>query len=234
MPKHIAVIMDGNGRWAAARGLSRSQGHLAGVEAVRTLVRECRTMGIPYVTVYAFSRENWQRPKTEVSFLFDLFLRFIREELPELLRQDIRLAFMGEKSDLPFAVRQVMQLAESKTAGCASMTLTIALNYAGREEILSAVRRAVADGVPADSLTDERLRSYMYAPWLPDPDLIIRTSGELRLSNFLLYQGAYSELYFSDVLWPDFGPAELQEALRSYASRTRRFGKTDAQIQSGE
>ncbi len=230
LPQHIAVIMDGNGRWAKERGLSRSQGHLAGVDAVRTLVRECRNKGIGYVTVYAFSKENWQRPEKEVRFLFDLFLRFIRQELPELMKEDIRLAFIGDKSDLPFSVRQALDYALRKTAANRSMVFTLAISYSGREEILQAARRALADGIRPERLDEATFRTYLYAPGMPDPDLVIRTSGEERLSNFLLFQSAYAEFYFSPVLWPDFGPEELNKALDSYAGRTRRFGRTGEQL----
>ena len=230
LPQHIAVIMDGNGRWAKERGLPRSEGHLAGVDAVRTLVRECRSKGIAYVTVYAFSKENWQRPETEVNFLFELFLRFIRQELPELMKEDIRLAFIGDKKDLPFAVRQTLDYALKKTAANRSMIFTLAISYSGREEILQAVRRAVAAGISPERLDEATFRSYLYAPDMPDPDLVVRTSGEERLSNFLLFQSAYAEFYFSPVLWPDFGPDELNKALDSYAGRKRRFGKTSEQI----
>ena len=229
-PQHIAVIMDGNGRWAQQHGLPRSRGHLAGVDAVRTLVRECRRRDIPYVTVYAFSKENWQRPETEISFLFDLFLRFIREELPELMAQDIRLSFIGDDSDLPFTVKQALDYALRKTAGNRSMVFTLAISYSGREEILHAVRQALAEGISPSDLTEERFRSFLYDPSVPDPDLLIRTSGEQRLSNFLLFQSAYTELYFCPVLWPDFQAEHLQQALDAYAGRVRRFGKTSEQL----
>ena len=230
LPEHIAVIMDGNGRWARERGLPRSKGHLAGVDAVRTLVRECRRLGIGHVTVYAFSRENWQRPETEVSFLFDLFLQFLRQELPELMKEDIRLSFIGEAGDLPFAVRRALEYAMKKTASNRSMVFTLAISYAGREEILRAARLALEKGLRPEELTEEAFRTLLYDPALPDPDLVIRTSGEERLSNFLLFQSAYAELYFSPVLWPDFGPEELKKALTSYAGRVRRFGRTDEQL----
>ncbi len=230
LPRHIAVIMDGNGRWAKERGLPRSDGHLAGVDAVRTLVRECRHRGIAYVTVYAFSKENWQRPQKEVSFLFELFLRFIRQELPELMKEDIRLAFIGDKKDLPFTVRQALDYALKKTASNQSMVFTLAISYSGREEILHAARRALAANIGPEDLDEATFRSFLYAPDMPDPDLVIRTSGEERLSNFLLFQSAYAEFYFSSVLWPDFGPEELTRALDSYAGRTRRFGKTGEQL----
>ena len=230
LPQHIAVIMDGNGRWAQQHGLPRSRGHLAGVDAVRRLVRECRLRGIPYVTVYAFSKENWQRPETEISFLFDLFLRFIREELPELMEQDIRLSFIGDDNDLPFTVKQALDYALRKTANNRSMVLTLAISYSGREEILHAVRQALAAGLSPADLTEKHFRAFLYDPALPDPDLLIRTSGEQRLSNFLLFQSAYTELYFCPVLWPDFQAEHLQQALEAYAGRMRRFGKTSEQI----
>ena len=232
LPRHIAVIMDGNGRWAGERGLPRSEGHLAGVDAVRTLVRECRRRGVKYVTVYAFSKENWQRPEKEVRFLFDLFLRFIRQELPELMKEDIRLAFIGDKKDLPFTVRQALDYALRKTADNRSMVFTLAISYSGREEILQAARRAMASGLLPEQLDEKAFRALLYAPDMPDPDLVIRTSGEERLSNFLLFQSAYAEFYFSSVLWPDFDTEELDKALESYAGRTRRFGRTDEQMDS--
>lgn len=230
LPQHIAVIMDGNGRWAKERGLSRSEGHLAGVEAVRRMVRECRRLCIPYVTAYAFSKENWQRPETEISFLFDLFLRFLREELPELMKEDIRLAFIGDRDDLPFPVRQALDYTLRKTSGNRSMVFTLAISYSGRAEILRAARMALAEGISPSELTEERFRTLLYEPELPDPDLLIRTSGEVRLSNFLLFQSAYTELYFSPVLWPDFQAEHLHKALDFYAGRIRRFGKTSEQL----
>lgn len=229
LPRHIAVIMDGNGRWAKRRGLSRREGHDAGSEAVRVLVRECRTLGIPYLTVYAFSKENWQRPQTEVSHLFELFTRFVGQEVPELIDRDIRLGMIGDRAELPFSVRKALDYAISRTAGGQSMLFTLALNYSGREEMVRAARALIASGLKAEDVTEERLRQALYNPALPDPDLLIRTSGEQRLSNFLLFQSAYTELYFSDKLWPDFDAAELRAALDSYAGRTRRFGRSDGQ-----
>ncbi len=229
LPQHIAVIMDGNGRWAQQHGLSRSKGHRAGVDAVRTLVRECRKLNIPHLTVYAFSKENWQRPEAEVRFLFDLFLYFIHEELPELMKHDIRLSFIGDKNDLPLSVKQTLDYALRKTANNRSMVFTLAISYSGREEILHAVRQALSAGLAPSELTEERFRAFLYDPTLPDPDILIRTSGEERLSNFLLFQSAYTELYFCPVLWPDFQAAHLHEALDIYIGRTRRFGKTAEQ-----
>lgn len=234
LPRHIAVIMDGNGRWARQRGLPRREGHRAGSEAVRALVRECRALGVPYVTVYAFSKENWGRPQAEVSFLFELFTRFVRGEVPELVERDIRLDMIGDRDDLPFAARRALDHARQRTAHCRSMVFTLALSYSGREEILRAVRALAAAGLKPEECSEERFRRELYRPDLPDPDLLIRTSGELRLSNFLLFQSAYTEMYFSSRLWPDFDAAELHEALRSYAGRARRFGRTDEQRQEDD
>lgn len=228
LPRHIAVIMDGNGRWAKRRGLSRSDGHEAGAAAVRRVVEECRRREIPFLTMYAFSKENWARPESEVSFLFDLFIRFVRKEVPELIRQGIRLDVIGDRADLPFAARRTLEHGMRRTAEGRAMRLTLALSYSGREEILRAAR-ALA-GTPPEEITEERFRQELYAPDLPDPDLLIRTSGELRVSNFLLFQCAYTEFYFSDRLWPDFDGDELRRALEHYAGRTRRFGKTDEQL----
>jgi len=229
LPRHIAVIMDGNGRWAARRGLSRSAGHEAGAEAVRRVTEECRQLGIPFLTLYAFSKENWGRPEGEVRFLFDLFIRFVRDEVPHLVRQGIRLEVIGDREDLPMPARRTLEYGIRETAKGQDMRLTLALSYSGREEILRAVRALVATA-PAQAITEEHLRQYLYAPDLPDPDLIIRTSGELRLSNFLLFQSAYAELYFSDRLWPDFDAEDLRLALEHYAGRVRRFGRTDGQL----
>ncbi len=230
LPQHIAVIMDGNGRWARERGLARSEGHLAGVDAVRTLVRECRRRGIGYVTVYAFSKENWQRPEKEVSFLFELFLRFMRQELPELMKEDIRLAFIGDRKDLPFAVRQALDHALRKTADNRSMVFTLAISYSGREEILRAARQALAAHLRPEELTEDIFRSFLYAPGMPDPDLIIRTSGEERLSNFLLFQSAYAEFYFSPVLRPgraDESPRQLRLPHPPFRQNRRTGRRTD-------
>ncbi len=229
LPAHLAVIMDGNGRWAQARGLSRSEGHKAGVRAVRTIVTECRRLGIPHLTLYTFSRENWGRPREEVSLLFQLLVSFLGEELPAMLGNNIRLHVLGESSELPLAARSALNHAVKRTEHCTGMTVNLALNYSGRDEILRAVRALLARGVAPEALTEELFAAELYTAGQPDPDLIIRTSGECRLSNYLLYQSAYSELYFTPVLWPDFGTAELHEALEAYASRNRRFGLTQEQ-----
>ena len=223
-PRHVAVIMDGNGRWAAHRGLSRSEGHRAGTEAARRIVEACREAGIEFLTLYTFSRENWRRPAAEVAFLFDLLVQFITRELPELENMGVRLQVLGEFGELPFAARKALVLSASRTARCDKMILNLALNYSGREELARAARLYMeAGGAPA-TMTPEALAAHLYTAGQPDPDLIIRTSGELRLSNFLLFQSAYSELYFTPTLWPDFTPEELRKALAEYAGRARRFG----------
>lgn len=224
--KHIAIIMDGNGRWAKKRGLSRSEGHKAGADSVRTVVRECRAMGLEYLTLYTFSRENWGRPQEEVSFLFDLLVSFLRKELPELIEQRIRLRIAGETDRLPAPARKALAHVLDKTATCDAMTLTLALNYSGRDEIVMACRKLAANGVKPEDITPESIAANLYTAGYPDPDLVIRTSGELRISNFLLFQSAYSEFYFTQTLWPDFSASELREAIATFASRDRRFGKT--------
>ncbi|WP_421901207.1 polyprenyl diphosphate synthase [Maridesulfovibrio sp.] len=230
MPRHIAVIMDGNGRWAQARGLSRSEGHRAGTEAARNIVTRCRELGIEHLTLYTFSKENWARPKDEISTLFDLLTVFLKKELSSLREQDIRLKILGELSEFPFGVRQVVAHTIKKTENCKSMTLNLALNYSGRDELVRACKKMISEGVSEDKITEESLSDYLYTAGQPDPDLIIRTSGEQRLSNYLLYQAAYSELYFTDVYWPDFTPDELDKALADFAGRQRRFGKTGEQV----
>jgi undecaprenyl diphosphate synthase len=222
--------MDGNGRWAKKRGLSRSDGHRAGTEAAKAVVTDCRRLGIGHLSLYTFSSENWSRPQQEVQFLFELLVSFLRRELPDLLEQSIRLVVLGDVQALPFAVRQVLGHACRKTAACSAMTLNLAINYSGREEILGACRSLLREGIDPDSLTEEAFKARLYTAGQPDPDLIIRTSGENRLSNYLLFQSAYSEFYFTDVLWPDFDGEELRKALQAYLRRERRFGRTSEQM----
>ncbi len=224
--------MDGNGRWAKQRGLPRSQGHKAGTEAAKAVVAACRRRGIGHLTLYTFSKENWSRPQDEVAFLFDLLGRFLTRELDSLMEQDIRLNVLGELGDLPFASRQVIRHTMTKTAGNRSMQLNLALNYSGRAEILRACKAIMAEGLDPAQLDEERFKDYLYTKGQPDPDLVIRTSGEFRLSNYLLYQSAYSELYFTQVLWPDFDEQELDLALEAFAGRHRRFGKAEDPPQS--
>lgn len=229
LPAHIAVIMDGNGRWARQRGLTRSEGHKAGVRAAKTLVTECRSLGIRHLTLYTFSRENWGRPQAEISLLFSLLVQFLGEEVAEMERRSIRLTVFGEPDDLPLAARTALRNAMRRTAGGTAMRVNLALNYSGRDEILRAARRMAEDGLSPAQFTEEAFRERLYSAGQPDPDLIIRTSGELRLSNYLTFQSAYSELYFTDILWPDFDVSELYRALQSYAGRQRRFGLTGEQ-----
>jgi undecaprenyl diphosphate synthase len=221
---HLAIIMDGNGRWAKARGLDRSAGHKAGTETAKEIVRECRKLGIPYLTLYTFSKENWSRPKQEVGFLFNLLKEFLSAEVPSLVEQSIRLRVLGEIDELPMATRKVLRHAMEKTAGGTAMNLNLALNYSGRHEILRACQNLLQRGARPEEVTEEMFAAELYTAGMPDPDLILRTSGELRLSNYLLFQSAYSELYFTDAAWPDFHAPQLHEALAQYAGRQRRFG----------
>lgn len=224
LPGHLAIIMDGNGRWATQRGLPRTDGHRAGTEAARVIVEECLALGIGYLTLYTFSRENWSRPPTEVSFLFSLLVDFITRELPSLKKRGVRLIVLGEAGELPFTVRKTLERASARTAQNKRMVLNLALNYSGREEIIRAVGRYGASGAPLDALTPALLADHLDTAGQPDPDLIIRTSGEERMSNFLIFQSAYSELYFTNTLWPDFTPETLHKAIAVYAARSRRFG----------
>ena len=227
-PEHIAIIMDGNGRWAKARGLPRIAGHRAGVEALRQTVRTAGDLGIPWLTVYAFSSENWSRPQSEISDLLGLLKTFIRRDLAELHKAGVRVRMIGAREGLAKDIRLLIEEAESLTAGNTSLNLVIAFNYGSRDEIVRATR-SIAEAVAAGSMRPEDITQESFAKFLdthfvPDPDLIIRTSGELRLSNFLLWQGAYSELVFLPCYWPDFGKAELLEAIKSFEARERRFG----------
>jgi undecaprenyl diphosphate synthase len=216
--------MDGNGRWAEAKNLTRSEGHRAGTSAARAAVEECLDIGIAELTLYTFSRENWTRPAREVRFLFRLLTDFINKELPVLEKRGVRLLLIGETAELPLYARKALDRACLRTRSNARMALTLALNYSGREDIARACRLYMQSGAPASALDPDALARLLYTAGRPDPDLIIRTGGEKRLSNFLLYQAAYSELYFCDALWPDFTPADLHAALRDYACRTRRYG----------
>lgn len=237
LPRHVAVIMDGNGRWAKARGLPRVKGHQKGVEAVRTIVRASRELGIGWLTLYAFSEENWTRPQAEVETLMDLLRRFVRSELEEMLENGIRLQAIGRLHKLPGPTLQALKEAMAETARNGDMVLTLALSYGGRQEILDAVRkiaaRVSAGDLRAEEISQEHMAAALYAPSMPDPDLLIRTSGELRLSNFLLWQTAYTELYITPTLWPDFGRTEYLEALRDYGKRERRFGSLGEGFHAG-
>lgn len=231
VPTHIAIIMDGNGRWAKQRGLSRSKGHKAGTETARAIVTRCRELGVRHLTLYTFSKENWSRPKDEVSTLFELLVSFLKREVSRLVEQDIRLNVLGDIDALPLAARKALQHTMDKTSRCESMTVNLALNYSSRDEILRACRQLVAQGVAPEDITEEQFKNRLYTAGQPDPDLVIRTSGEIRISNYLLFQSAYSEFYFTDTYWPDFGPDQLDEALANYAGRQRRFGRTGDQVE---
>jgi len=233
LPRHIAVIMDGNGRWAKQHHLPRIMGHRKGSETVREIVRECRTLGIEVLTLYAFSTENWNRPKTEIRALMALLKKFIHSEMRELHENNIRVNMIGDLAKLPEMVMPSVREIMDYTRGNTAMTLNIALSYSGRDDILRAVRKLITEKKisPAD-ITDELFSSHLDTAGQPDPDLLIRTSGELRVSNFLLWQIAYSELYITDVLWPDFNKKELTKALREYQTRRRRFGLTDEQMRN--
>ena len=224
LPVHIAVIMDGNGRWAAQRHLPRVEGHRAGIESVREVVEGSARLGIKVLTLYAFSVENWKRPVTEVSTLMTLLKRYLRLELNTLLRNNIRFKVTGRDEELAPDVRRELKMAEEKTAGNAGMLFNIALNYGGRAEIVEAARRVVASGIAPDELDEQRFSDFLYTSGQPDPDLLIRTSGEMRVSNFLLWQIAYAEIWVTETRWPDFRRRDLLEAIVAYQKRDRRYG----------
>ncbi|MCB1470468.1 MAG: isoprenyl transferase [Rhizobiaceae bacterium] len=232
IPAHIAIIMDGNGRWAKARGLPRVAGHRAGVEALRRTVRAVADMGIAWLTLYAFSSENWSRPKSEVSDLMGLLKIYIRRDLADLHRSGVRVRVIGDRDGLSPDIRALLAEAETLTAGNTSLNLVIAFNYGGRNEIARAARRlaqAAREGsINPDDICEETFGHFLDTVDMPDPDIVIRTSGEMRLSNFLPWQSAYSELIFMPCYWPDFGRADLDEALKIFASRERRFGGVTA------
>ena len=227
-PRHVAIIMDGNGRWAAQRGLPRVEGHRRGVEAVRRAVRAAGELGIEYLTIFSFSAENWSRPQAEVFELMGLLRRFVRNDLVELHRANVRVRIIGERDGLDPEISRLLQEAEDLTRANTGLVLVVAFNYGARQEIARAARRAAADvaagKLAATAITDETLATYLDAPDVPDPDLIIRTSGEQRLSNFLMWQAAYSELVFIPTFWPDFDRRALEEAILEFHRRERRFG----------
>jgi undecaprenyl diphosphate synthase len=222
--RSVAIIMDGNGRWAESRGLPVAEGHRAGTKALRRTVEAAIDLGIESLTVYAFSTENWTRPPDEVDALMEIFHETIDRELPDLCKQGVRTRFIGRRDRAPDELRRRMADLEAETGANSRLELWIAFDYGGRAEIVDAARRLVEDGVAAEEVDEEALGRRLYAPELPDPDLLIRTSGELRVSNFLLWQLAYAELVFVDTLWPDFGDEDLRTALEQYARRRRRFG----------
>lgn len=238
LPRHLAVIMDGNGRWAEQRMLKRIIGHQRGVETVQMVVEQASTLGIGYLTLFAFSSENWSRPRSEVNALMSLLRKFLRIELNRMLKNNIRFRVIGNRADLPTEVNEVIDDAIERTAQNSGMVLTLALSYGGRQEITraaQAIAQSVANGeLTPTQITDELFASRLDTVGLPDPDLLIRTSGEMRISNFLLWQLAYTELYFTDINWPDLTIDALHGALADYQARERRFGKTSAQIGLGD
>jgi undecaprenyl diphosphate synthase len=227
-PAHVAIIMDGNGRWAKARGLPRLAGHRAGVEALRKTVRAAPGLGISYLTVYAFSSENWSRPKSEVSDLMGLLKLFIRRDLAELHQSGVRVRIIGDREGLQPDIKALLEESETLTADNKALTLVIAFNYGGRDEIVRAARKLALEAargeIEVEAITAERFAASLDTADIPDPELVIRTSGELRLSNFLLWQAAYSELVFLPCYWPDFSREHFTDALRDFAGRERRFG----------
>ena len=228
IPQHIAIIMDGNGRWANERGKERSFGHQAGVEAVRKITAECTRLGVKYLTLYTFSTENWGRPADEVAALMGLVLSSLEDEI--FMKNNVRFRVIGDVKRLPDAVQQKLRETEEHTAKNDAMTMVVALSYSSRWEITEAVRQIVKEG--AEDITEETISQHLTTNFMPDPDLLIRTGGELRISNYLLWQIAYSELYFCDTYWPDFNEAELHKAIESYQKRQRRYGKTEEQVEA--
>ena len=239
IPRHIAIIMDGNGRWATERGKDRSFGHQEGVEAVKRITKECTRLGVKYLTLYTFSTENWNRPATEINALMGLVLTALEDEI--FMKNNVRFRVIGDRKRLPENVQQKLVETEAHTANNSSMTMVVALSYSSRWEIIEAMRRTAADALrqkadfetaDIDKLfTEEAFARNLETAFMPDPDLLIRTGGEVRLSNYLLWQAAYTELYFCDTYWPDFDADALHKAIISYQSRQRRFGKTEAQIE---
>ena len=228
LPYHVAIIMDGNGRWAQERNLPRSVGHRTGMESLRTVVKLCSQLGIKILTVYAFSTENWKRPQEEVSVLMGLLYEYIKKELDELNREQVQVRVIGRLKELPARAQQEIKRAVELTANNNKLIFNIALNYGGRAEIVDAVRKlaslAIEGKIDPEEITEELMQQYLYTADLPDPDLLIRPAGEKRISNFLLWQIAYTEFYFTDVYWPDFGEEDFLKALDAYQNRKRRFG----------
>jgi len=234
LPRHVAIIMDGNGRWARKKSLNRIRGHMKGVDAVRETVRTCRELGIKILTLYAFSVENWKRPKEEVAALMSLLKEYLTKERDEMIKNNIRLSAIGRTEDLPRDVQNVLRETMENTRACDGMTLNLALSYGGRSEILHAVHEILRDvqekKIRPEGITFQRFSQRLWTRGIPDPDLLIRTSGEFRISNFLLWQIAYTELYVTETLWPDFNRKELMKALADYVARERRFGMTSEQV----
>jgi undecaprenyl diphosphate synthase len=234
LPRHIVVIMDGNGRWANRKGFDRISGHKEGMKSVKSVVKASRELGIKAVTLFAFSAQNWKRPKSEVNALMELLKEYLIKEVNRLVEKEIKLNAIGRLWELPSDVYEVLVKTIEKTKLCKEMTLTLALSYGGREEIIDAIKKIISDGISPEDLHEEIFSQFLYTSNLPEPDLLIRTSGEIRLSNFLLWQLAYAEIYVTKTLWPDFKKKHLIRALINYQNRERRFGLTSDQIRKRE
>ncbi len=234
IPKHIAIIMDGNGRWAKTKGKRREFGHKAGAETVRNVLKSCVRKGVKYLTLYAFSNENWNRPKIEVAALMKLFALNLKQEVPNFIKNDIKLKVIGDVSKFSSSLQSSIKKAEEVTKDNKTLTLVLAISYGARQEIVNAAKlvseKVVSGEISVDQIDENLFSDNLYTAEIPDPELLIRTSGEFRISNFLLWQIAYSEVFITDVLWPDFSDEHLNEALESFSSRERRFGKTSAQV----
>jgi undecaprenyl diphosphate synthase len=228
VPRHVAIIMDGNGRWAGARGLERLEGHRAGTENIRTIIEGCVEQGIEILTLYAFSTENWRRPATEVNGLFEILGAVIEKETEDLHRNGVRLRHIGRLEGLPLTLQDRVKYAVELTQRNTRLTVNVAFNYGGRDEIVEATRRMLRDGLSPDDVDEATFSSYLYTEGMRDPDLIIRTAGEMRLSNFLIWQAAYAEYWSTPLYWPDFGKAELERAVHEFSGRERRFGSLTA------
>ncbi len=223
MPQHIAIIMDGNGRWAKKRGLPRSAGHVAGAKTFKSIARYCNKIGLKYLTVYAFSTENWKRPEDEVNAIMNL-LRDYLKDAENFKDENIRVRFIGDRTPLAEDIKALMEKNENDSKNATGLTLYIAINYGGRDEIVKAVQKIVDSGVKAEEINEQLISNNLYTHGCPDPDFIIRPSGEYRLSNYLIWQSAYSEFWYSDVLWPDFTEKDLEKAINDFSNRNRRFG----------
>ncbi len=234
LPRHIVVIMDGNGRWANRKGFDRISGHKEGMKSVKSVVKASRDLGIKAVTLFAFSAQNWKRPKSEVDALMKLLKEYLIKEVNRLVEKEIKLNAIGRLWELPSDVHEVLVKTMEKTKLCKEMTLTLALSYGGREEIIDAIKKIISDGISPEDLDEDSFSKFLYTSNLPEPDLLIRTSGEIRLSNFLLWQLAYTEIYVTKTLWPDFKKKHLIRALINYQNRERRFGLTSDQIRKRE
>ncbi len=223
-PSHVAIILDGNGRWAQKRNMPRTFGHKNGAENVVDIAIHAKKRGVKYLTLYAFSTENWKRPKKEVDYLMKLLIKFVNDKIDQLMKEDCKLNFLGDLSAIPDQTRKAVELALDRTKDNKSLFINIALNYGGRDELVHAFKNIINEGYRAEDIDEELISDYLYTKDIPDPDLLIRPGGELRISNFLIYQIAYSELYFTDKLWPDFSYEDFDKAIEEYSRRNRRFG----------